>query len=70
MKACATETKLSTPAEEARVWKVAKATFLSWYHKGIIPAAVATGKVIRFDHEQVRLALAKHAELNREGTTR
>lgn len=53
-----TETKqLNTPAEEAKACRVTKPTLLDWYHRGIIPAEIAVGRVIRFDHEAVLKAL-------------
>jgi excisionase family DNA binding protein len=47
-----------TPAELAAEWKTTKPTVLSWFHKGIIPAAVSNGRVIRFDRKLVAQALA------------
>lgn len=61
----ATRTKLNTPAEEAAACRVSKPTLLAWYHDGIIPAAIAVGRTIRFDHEEVAKALAAHS--TREG---
>ena len=55
------ESKLSTPAEQARACEVSKPTLLAWYHEGIIPAAIAVGRTIRFDHKEVLSALANHA---------
>ncbi len=52
------ETKLNTPAEEAIACRVTKPTLLSWYHAGLIPAVIAVGRVIRFDHDEVLKALA------------
>jgi excisionase family DNA binding protein len=48
-----------TPAELAAEWKTTKPTVLSWFHKGIIPAAVSNGRVIRFDRKLV--AQARHS---------
>jgi predicted site-specific integrase-resolvase len=62
------QTKLNTPAEQARACEVSKPTLLAWYHEGIIPAAIAVGRTIRFDHKEVLSALAVHAaKSNREG---
>jgi hypothetical protein len=48
-----------------------KPTVLSWWHKGIIPAAAAHGRVIRFSRKAVAQALAvaaKPATANRGGS--
>jgi excisionase family DNA binding protein len=47
-----------TPAELASEYKTTKPTVLSWFHKGIIPAAVSSGRVIRFHRIEVAQALA------------
>ena len=52
--------KLNTPAEEAEACRVTKPTLLAWFHQGIIPAAIAVGRTIRFDHNEVMEALRKH----------
>lgn len=62
MAAQQTETKLNTPAEEAAACRVTKPTLLAWYHQGIIPAEIAIGRTIRFDHEKVMAALREHRE--------
>ena len=48
---------LLTPEDLAARYAVAKCTVLEWYHKGIIPAEVAVGKVYRFDAAAVAKAL-------------
>lgn len=47
-----------TPAELATEYKTTKPTVLSWFHKGLIPAAVSNGRVIRFHRVAVAQALA------------
>lgn len=61
------ETKLNTPAEQARACEVSKPTLLAWYHEGIIPAAIAVGRTIRFNHSDVLAALADHAAKSSRG---
>lgn len=63
------ESKLNTPAEQARACEVSKPTLLAWYHEGIIPAAIAVGRTIRFDHKEVLSALALHAAKSNLGNT-
>jgi excisionase family DNA binding protein len=62
----------ATADDLARVYGVAKGTILQWYHAGRIPAAVAVGKVIRFDREEVaealRAAAGKIAKFNEQQT--
>jgi predicted site-specific integrase-resolvase len=41
-------------------------TILDWYHKGVIPAIVAEGRVFRFDPGAVEEALIERAK-NRSG---
>jgi excisionase family DNA binding protein len=50
--------KTSTVAEVAEYFRTTKPTVLRWVREGKIPAAVATGKIYRFDLEAVRAALA------------
>jgi excisionase family DNA binding protein len=50
-----------TPTELAAHFKTSKQTVLQWYHKGLIPAEVATGSVYRFDLAKVQEALAAKA---------
>lgn len=47
-----------------------KPTALSWYHKGIIPAVVANGRVIRFSRKAVAQALAEAAKPTNTGRAR
>ncbi len=50
-----------TPAELAREYRTTKPTALSWYHKGLIPAVVSQGRVIRFSRQDVARALAANS---------
>lgn len=52
---------LMKPEELAARYGVAKSTVLEWYHKGMITAEVAVGKVYRFDADKVAAELRKHA---------
>ena len=52
---------IATPSELASDYKTTVPTALSWYHKGWIPAAVANGRVIRFNRADVAKALAARA---------
>ena len=52
---------IATPAELAADYKTTKPTALAWYHKGLIPAVVANGRVIRFSRSAVAKALAANA---------
>ncbi|MCX6875396.1 MAG: hypothetical protein NTW21_16550 [Verrucomicrobia bacterium] len=55
------ESDIVTPAELAADYKTTKPTALSWYHKGLIPAVVADGRIIRFSRAEVSKALALRA---------
>lgn len=57
-----TENDILTPAELAAEWKTTKPTVLSWFHKGLIPAAVSNGRVIRFKRAEVAQALAANSK--------
>ena len=57
----ATRLDIATPDELASDYKTTVPTALSWFHKGWIPAAVANGRVIRFDRAAVAKALADRA---------
>ena len=50
-----------TAAELAADYRTSKPTVLSWFHRGIIPAAVSVGRVIRFSRKDVAAALAAHS---------
>jgi excisionase family DNA binding protein len=50
---------LDTPKDMARVLKCTPQSVLNLYHRGIIPAEVSVGRLIRFDREKVMAALAK-----------
>ena len=56
-----TQNDIATAAELAADFKTTKPTLLSWFHRGIIPAAVADGRVIRFSRKAVAEALAARA---------
>ena len=56
-----TQNDIATAAELAADFKTTKPTLLSWFHRGIIPAAVANGRVIRFSRKAVAEALASRA---------
>lgn len=51
-----------TPRELAAVYKTTVPTVLDWYHKGRIPAAVAVGRIYRFDLDAVKAALAANSK--------
>lgn len=51
----------------AREFDTTIPTVHSWYRKGIIPALVHEGRVIRFNLEQVRVALAERAAFQQKG---
>jgi hypothetical protein len=50
--------ELDTPATFARVVKTTPQTVNTWHRKGIIPARVCIGRVIRFDRREALAALA------------
>ena len=50
-----------TPAQLAADYQTTKPTALSWYHRGLIPAVVADGRIIRFSRAAVAKALADRA---------
>ncbi|NQX00461.1 helix-turn-helix domain-containing protein [bacterium] len=52
---------LLTPPQLARELKTTPQTIGVWHRKGIIPAAVACGRVIRFNRAAVLTALAAHS---------
>jgi len=58
-------TSLVTARELAEILSgstpIASTTIMSWYHAGIIPAAIAENQVYRFDPVAVRAALADRA---------
>lgn len=54
--------QLDTPAEFAGVINTTSATVLNLFHKGIIPAKIACGRLIRFDRAEALAALEKHSE--------
>ena len=56
-----TEKDILTPAELATEYRTTKPTVLAWLHKGLIPAAVSQGRVIRFNRSDVARALAASA---------
>ena len=60
---------LAKTSELAREYGVSKATFLEWHRAGVIPVAVAVGKVFRWDREAVAQALRDHGsrQLEAEG---
>lgn len=61
---------LLTPAELAARLKVTQKTIRNWHLQGRIPAAVAVGRVIRFDGEEVAEALrqeARNGQIKRAG---
>ena len=57
----------ATPSQGAAEFETTTPTFLSWYHKGIIPAEVATGRVFRFDLDRCAEALREHAAKLQKG---
>ena len=50
--------KTITPKQLAAYYETTVSTVLSWHHKGWIPAAVAVGRIYRFDPDAVKTALA------------
>jgi excisionase family DNA binding protein len=56
------EERLLTPEEIGEVYQVTGRTVRDWFHAGLIPAEVAVGRVMRFDLEKVKDALAANAE--------
>ncbi len=53
---------LLTPPQLARELKTTPQTIGVWHRKGIIPAAVACGRVIRFNRSEVLAALAANSK--------
>jgi predicted DNA-binding transcriptional regulator AlpA len=59
-----TRDKIFLKADEIAVrYQVKAATILQWQREGRIPAAVALGKVLRFDPEEVDAALREASEV-------
>lgn len=56
--------ELDTPRTLARVVKTTPQTINTWHRKGILPAKICIGRVIRFDRREALAALAAHS--NRE----
>ena len=52
------ETSLDTPRDLARVLKTTPQTVNTWHRRGIIPAKICIGRVIRFDRAEALAALA------------
>lgn len=57
--------ELDTPATLARAIKTTPQTVNTWHRRGILPAKISIGRVIRFDRREALAALAAHS--NREG---
>ena len=53
---------LLTPPQLARELKTTPQTIGVWHRKGIIPSAIACGRVIRFNRADVLAALANRRE--------
>jgi predicted site-specific integrase-resolvase len=53
--------QLLTPPELARELKTTPQTIGVWHRKGIIPAAIDCGRIIRFNRADVLAALATNA---------
>ena len=60
-----TTSPYATPKEVADYFKVSLPTALDWYHKGIIPAVIAEGRVYRFDLAAVEAALREREKSNK-----
>jgi hypothetical protein len=58
------EIQLDTPRDLARALKTTPQTVNAWHRRGIIPARINVGRVIRFDRAAVLDALA---EASRKG---
>lgn len=52
--------ELDTPLDLARALQCTPQTVNTWHRKGIIPAKIAVGRIIRFDRSEVIAAL-EHA---------
>jgi len=55
------QSDIATAAELAADFKTTKPSVLSWFHRGLIPAVVADGRIIRFSRAAVAQALADRA---------
>jgi predicted site-specific integrase-resolvase len=53
--------RTATAEELAAVYQVRPATIRAWHRAGRIPAAVAMGRILRFDPEAVARALRREA---------
>jgi len=65
----ATDNDILTAAELAAEYRTTKPTVLAWHHKGLIPAAVSQGRVIRFNRSEVAKALSGAATPRRAETS-
>lgn len=57
--------ELLTAADIATRYKVKPKQILQWRRDGIIPAAVAIGRIVRFDADEVAKALADRTKKKR-----
>jgi excisionase family DNA binding protein len=58
--------KSATPEQTAKECGTSKPTILDWLKRGLIPATICEGRVIRFDLDEVKAALKARAA-KREG---
>ena len=54
--------QLDTPATLAEAINTTSVTVLNLFHKGIIPAKIACGRLIRFDRAEALAALESHSK--------
>lgn len=52
---------LVTPDQLGKIYQVSGRTIRRWHDEGRFPAEVAEGKVLRFDPDQVAVALKRRA---------
>jgi excisionase family DNA binding protein len=62
MSACTINRKRATPKQLAEHLNTSVPTALSLYHRGVIPAVVAEGRVYRFDLDEVDSVLESRAK--------
>lgn len=61
-----TDTKRATPRELAKHLGTTPQTINSWKRRGLIPAVVDEGKLIRFDIKEVDRVLAERAAAKKQ----
>ena len=53
---------LETPRTLAAILRTTPQSVNAWHRKGILPARIAIGRVIRFDRNEALAALAEHSK--------